>query len=215
MPFIPHTPESLLPRSDSKNPATTCKGITQAGRPCRRSLASKSLSSRSKTSNGVLAVLPGDDEHEGAAAFFCHDHRDQAAALENAGQGGTQLHTLQERSSIDTLVERMGSINLGGGKKRRREQRGGRVARKETLPQKWQAVEGPVMAIPNEREKVRMDAWTRKKEKPSFWSMFCCATVDHEYDTQLPRPQRAGEKQDGATATSANRESHSSPNLTA
>lgn len=43
MPHIANTPESILPRCDSKNPATTCRSITAQGRPCRRPLAMASL----------------------------------------------------------------------------------------------------------------------------------------------------------------------------
>src|SRR6266536_6647042 len=104
MPLIPHTPESLLPRSDSKNPATTCKGLTSSGRPCRRALAS-SPSASPTPARGVLAVLTEKDIDGGrAAAFFCWQHKDQADNLASANHNGTEVVPLKERTSIDTLV---------------------------------------------------------------------------------------------------------------
>ncbi|CAF9912241.1 MAG: hypothetical protein GOMPHAMPRED_007607 [Gomphillus americanus] len=91
------TPESILPRSDSKNPVTTCRGLTSNGRPCRRSLAS------SKNANkGIIAMVPhvGED----AAAYFCWQHKDQAS---NSVDDTAQIFDLQQRSSIDTLMEKL------------------------------------------------------------------------------------------------------------
>ena len=77
MAFTGRTPESLLPRSDSRNPATTCKGITKSGRPCRRPIDAKP-----SDDDGVIAVvsIAGDSDSDdiGAAAFFCWQHKDQA-----------------------------------------------------------------------------------------------------------------------------------------
>src|ERR1700760_3765732 len=110
MSFSGRTPESLLPRSDSRNPATTCKGITSTGRPCRRPLAASANNSPSPSPSrgaGVLAVLADQN----AAAFYCWQHKDQAEQL--AAQGGrTTLHPLKERSSIDSLVEQVGILDL-------------------------------------------------------------------------------------------------------
>ena len=111
MSFSGRTPESILPRSDSKNPATTCKGITSNGRPCRRALAVSSRTSplpSPSNDNGVLAILDNDD----AAAFYCWQHKDQAENLAGQPEQRTTLCPLKERSSIDTLVDRIGILNL-------------------------------------------------------------------------------------------------------
>ena len=151
MPFIPHTPESLIPRSDSRNPATTCKGITEKGRPCRRSLATSPPSSpipkiHRKTKDGVLAVLSSDDEHEGAAAFFCWQHKDQAATLQKDGGGlgngngnKTTIFPLTQRTSIDTLVDRLGVLDVqdgqhSNGRNPRGKKQSSRPVRRKTLP---------------------------------------------------------------------------------
>jgi len=218
MPFIPHTPESLLHRSDSKNPATTCKGITSSGRPCRRALATSPRRFPShSTTTGVLAVMPSDDDHEGAAAFFCFQHKEQAVTLQNGdGSGGaeeTRLHTLNERTSIDTLVDRLGFVDIqdnGSQKKRRhgsgKEQQASRPVRKSTLPKKWQDVQGPLLALPQEGEKpVRRDPQTRKRKPPSFFSMLCCWSFPHEepYAPLAPKPRPPTEKPTSNSSASA------------
>ncbi|CAL8582311.1 hypothetical protein XPA_007978 [Xanthoria parietina] len=133
MPFIPHTPESLIPRSDSKNAATTCKGITLSGRPCRRDLKSQ------RSDDGVLAVVSKDDDAtRGAAAYFCHDHKDQAAKLTQSKptSGAAALYPLNKRSSTDTLMERLGVVDLNHERPGRRKKQAS--ANKQGLPQKWQ-----------------------------------------------------------------------------
>src|ERR1700754_5025438 len=111
MSFSGRTPESLLPRSDSKNPATTCKGITINGRPCRRALAASPNSSpipSPSRNNGVLALL----NENNAGAFYCWQHKDQAENLAAQPEQKTTLYPLKERTSIDTLVDRVGVLNL-------------------------------------------------------------------------------------------------------
>ena len=218
MPFIPHTPESLLPRSDSKNPATTCKGITSSGRPCRRALATSPRRFPShSTRDGVLAVLPSDDDHEGAAAFFCFQHKDQAVSLTNGDRGGrggvTTLHTLNERTSIDTLVDRLGFVDIqddGSPKKRRHGERktrqNSRPLRKDTLPREWQDVQGPLLALPQEGEKPsRRDARSVKRKPPSFFSMLCCMNSSQQeaYAPLPPKPRSHTEKPTSNPPTTA------------
>ena len=207
MPFIPNTPESLLPRSDSKNPATTCKGITESGRPCRRSLAFSPTSSplpklNRRTKNGVLAVLPGDSEHEGAAAFFCWQHKDQAATLQNGESSSpgratgktTTLLPLTERTSIDTLVDRLGVLDVQDEQengRRKKSKQASRPIRKETLPQNWQGVQGPLMALPHEGSSSIRPPPREKRRRPGFWESLCC--VGPAYESTPPprvRPQR-------------------------
>ena len=66
----------------------------------------------------VASVISDDDEEEtGAAAFFCWQHKDQAqhlVAADAAAANGqdTQLYPLQERNSIDTLVARLGLLDV-------------------------------------------------------------------------------------------------------
>jgi hypothetical protein len=120
MPFIPHTPESLLARSDSKNPASTCKGLTSNGRPCRRPL-SKSPQPSPRSSPQRTPSPEG----------YCWQHKDQAAARAGASPRGLQNATIQERTSIDTLVDRLGLLKVET-EKQEQKQRRKRVATKET-----------------------------------------------------------------------------------
>lgn len=107
MPFIPNTPESLIQRSDSKDPAATCKGLTSTGRPCRRSLAGSPRSSKSPSPTPSNIPAAGE-------LGYCWQHKDQApsAAGQNASPHGLQNSTIKERTSIDTLVDRLGLLEV-------------------------------------------------------------------------------------------------------
>jgi hypothetical protein len=100
MPFISHTPESLLTRSDSKNPAATCRGLTANGRPCRRAVSKSAQYS------------PGQGPET-----FCWQHKDQAAY---ASPQVLQPTTIRERTSVDTLVDRLGLLEVEQRKRPRR-----------------------------------------------------------------------------------------------
>ncbi|KAI1002677.1 hypothetical protein K3495_g5526 [Podosphaera aphanis] len=98
MPYIPNTPESRLPRSDSKNPSTTCNGITNDGRPCRR------------------------PRHKGAGENgFCWQHRDQE--FSQAERISTSPPKTHKRTSVDTLVDRLGILDVNSGRTQRKPSR--------------------------------------------------------------------------------------------
>ena len=213
MPFVPNTPESLIQRSDSKDPGTTCKGITSAGRPCRRPLAISPRSSPNihrKSSNGVIAVLqPADEDHEGAAAYFCFQHKDQADALAGGDQDGREANILplQQRTSIDTLVDRTGVLDIGNDEtplKGRHGRGHARPARKETLPKKWQDVDGPLIAISGEKQQPGGEGKQRyhTRQQPSLtFSLFCCVSSADRETTPPPRVQRYSEKSKHSNAS--------------
>ncbi|OJJ80239.1 uncharacterized protein ASPGLDRAFT_135120 [Aspergillus glaucus CBS 516.65] len=80
---------STMQRTDSLDPATTCRGLTGNGRPCRRPLA-------------------GDET--GPAKYYCWQHQDQAAAAAASAPATTHATTnyaAQSRTSVDTLMERL------------------------------------------------------------------------------------------------------------
>ena len=109
MPFYANTPESRLGRADSKNPATTCRGITSGGRPCRRPIAAANPApenSRLKPS----AIRTDDPTDEN---LYCWQHKDQASASAKSSPGPRLSHTpiLEERTSLDTLADRLGLIH--------------------------------------------------------------------------------------------------------
>ena len=107
MPFIPNTPESLLGRSDSKNPSSTCRGITSNGRPCRRSLATSPQVSSSLSRAKLAAYDPSDE------SLYCWQHKNQASrsARSSPGPRGTTTPIVEERTSLDTLADRLGLVN--------------------------------------------------------------------------------------------------------
>ena len=207
MPFIPHTPEAFLLRSDSKNPATTCKGITSNGRPCRRALASSPRTSPRASpaaANGILAVISGDEDEEGAAAFFCWQHKEQAAKLAEGGTGArkTTLVSLKERTSIDTLIDRLGVLdvesNTGKVPKRRQARDNGSPIQREKLPKQWQNVNGPLLAVSEDEHQrrkrpanvapIRPTQTHRppRRESNLLLSLFCCVRSDDTDDAPAP-----------------------------
>ncbi|KAI1762734.1 DUF1766-domain-containing protein [Hypoxylon sp. FL1150] len=112
MPFIPNTPESLLGRNDSKNPATTCRGITSGGRPCRRALNGSPGPSpvsprfpRTKPPN-LRVDDPSDPD------LYCWQHKDQASRSARSSPGPTTSTTpiLEARESLETLIDRLGIV---------------------------------------------------------------------------------------------------------
>lgn len=121
MPYIANTPESALPRSDSLNPATTCRGLTSNGRPCRRPLASSPDSSPASTPPKRVAATAGRNGID-PTAFYCWQHKDQAqlatpSAIDEKKNGRVQLNP---RSSIDTLVDRLGLLEVDEAKIKKR-----------------------------------------------------------------------------------------------
>ncbi|KAL9112874.1 MAG: hypothetical protein Q9227_002951 [Pyrenula ochraceoflavens] len=206
MPFTGRTPEALLPRSDSKNPATTCKGITSNGRPCRRGLASSPRASPrtspeppSRSGAGVLAVIHDEeDSNENAAVFYCWQHKDQATQLTGDGRSTTEIMPLQERTSLDTLVERVGVLEVDDtavGRKsgKRRKQSEAAVKKRDTLPSSWQDIPGPLMRVPEDvihhdrSDRRPKPAMQRPPRRTRHINIFCCTKVLDDEVTHPPR----------------------------
>jgi hypothetical protein len=217
MPYFPNTPESLISRSDSKNPATTCKGITSSGRPCRRALAQTPRSSptpspggnRSDT-QGVLAVLKNhNNDLHNVAAFYCWQHKDQAHQLVSPARQDAEIVPLKERTSIDTLVDRVGVLALdehvenAKSKHQRRRKHQAHLTKRDTLPGEWQHLEGPLMTLPEDLSPLRSSppqpTYGRSNTKASI---FCCIQAD---DDRLPPPRRT-QNRNAATSTAAQTE---------
>ncbi|POS86736.1 hypothetical protein EPUL_001737 [Erysiphe pulchra] len=118
MPYIPNTPESRLQRKDSKDPATTCRGLTTDGKPCRRPISK---------------VRPGQ------IGGYCWQHGDQAVDEPVSGStsanGGLWPSKLQNRTSVDTLADRLGLFSLEPDKNEGKQRFGRqRRAKKRRLP---------------------------------------------------------------------------------
>lgn len=157
-PFAGRTPEALVGRSDSKNPSTTCRGITNSGRPCRRALASRQ--------SGVVAVDEGDNGDVEEARYYCHDHKSQAV---NSGPAHTktELFPLQERNSVDTLVQRLGVEGVGSEISAKVKQK--RHKRRQDAPY-------------GEKYGLGQAEGRKEKKKSSFWSALCCGGGDGDDD---------------------------------
>ncbi|KAG9513946.1 DUF1766-domain-containing protein, partial [Aureobasidium melanogenum] len=199
MSFQDRTPESLVQRSDSKNPATTCRGITSGGKPCRRSLASSPKSSpkssptagRHAASRGVVAVLQDDDGNLDAAAFYCWQHKDQAQSFAQKHSisphaANTTLLPVQERTSIDSLIARLGVASIQDPPKPAKNPREDR-----RRPTQYHQQHSRLDARPS----ARPQAHSRPKPRQGFWASLCCmSAADDDEDTggpsyQAPRPE--------------------------
>lgn len=220
MPFVQHTPESLLRRSDSRNPSTTCKGITSSGAHCRRALAPTPRFAHfrhqdSIDEDGVLAVLePGEGtEDDGAAAFFCWQHKDQAINLVSSANIPKRVGSviqLKKRTSVDTMAERLGLLDLdeqqSSKKQRKRQWEKAGPARKERLPRQWQDIEGPLLSVPSRKPTAgsRLEsASTKPRKKSSSFALFCCVAVQEKERMPPPRPQKLAEKPSSRPAARA------------
>ncbi|KAL3423523.1 Meiotically up-regulated gene 113 protein [Phlyctema vagabunda] len=191
MPFIPGTPESLIPRSDSKNPASTCRGLTSSGRPCRRALAKSPTASPASSSQ----IIPTSEA-------FCWQHRDQAQGA-TAPPQGLQSNTIKERTSVDTLVDRLGilEVSQNGHKKQRRK------------PARPQDPEKPAPAFDAPRPPIARPRPSRPAQQSSS-SLFCCfgtadevkrpsrpVKVTHEGKSSAPMPKPSGRPSPDSSAS--------------
>ncbi|CAK7567271.1 MAG: hypothetical protein SEPTF4163_005233 [Sporothrix epigloea] len=115
MVFIANTPESLVARSDSKNPATTCRGITSGGRPCRRPISASAAGQKDSydSKGGSLRVDNPRDE-----LLYCWQHKEQASlsARSSPGLRNSATPILEERTSLDTLADRLNLLSVKTGR---------------------------------------------------------------------------------------------------
>ncbi|KAK5694353.1 hypothetical protein LTR17_024872 [Elasticomyces elasticus] len=195
MPNFGSTPEALLGRNDSRNAASTCRGLTSSGRACRRALAAPKSSTigRRKSSGlgGVVAIVHEDGVDE-EASFYCWQHKDQAearAGAEQSGRRSTELFPLKERSSIDTMVQRLGLDSV--------EEEGQGQSRKKTKnprpPRRTEAQDHAVPVVDGGRYGYGAPP-AKPKPKPKkagFWASLCCmATIDEEDYVEVVRHRR-------------------------
>ena len=179
MPFVANTPESRMGRSDSKNPNSTCRGITASGRPCRRALAATpnvtSSASLLPPSRRPRTPDPRDE------SLYCWQHREQASlsAHSSPGPRATATPILEEsghRSSLDTLADRLGLVDLQDKEKRKGDRK-----RRDTRPNGRYSAGG---GAPGKH------AATKKKDKPKLQFCFCFAIpLEEVSEPALPRPQ--------------------------
>lgn len=108
MPYIAHTPEALLPRSDSKNPNATCRGLTSSGRLCRRAVTGSPRSANAKSPSSS----PNSSLREEKVEGYCWQHKEQASQSASATPRSLPNREIRERTSVDTLVDRLGLLEV-------------------------------------------------------------------------------------------------------
>ncbi|KAI1099119.1 DUF1766-domain-containing protein [Jackrogersella minutella] len=173
MPFIPNTPESLIGRSDSKNPATTCRGITSGGRPCRRDLNSSPASSPMppRTKAKLRVDDPSDPD------LYCWQHKDQASlsAKSSPGPRTNKTPILESRESLDTLINRLGIVEAErqGRKPAHHTAKPARHGDNNRYNEKTSHSDNANVAQPHRR---------RPKEKKR--SICCCFTITEEIEEE-------------------------------
>ncbi len=109
MPVYANTPESrIVGRTDSKNPSTTCRGITSSGRPCRRPITGSDAPPPPQSSRLKPSKNRADDVTD--ESMYCWQHKDQAGASASSTPSPRPTYTPipEERTSLDTLAERLG-----------------------------------------------------------------------------------------------------------
>ncbi|KAK4209157.1 DUF1766-domain-containing protein [Rhypophila decipiens] len=157
-----NTPELKIDRSDSKNPATTCRGITTSGRPCRNAIRNAGQQAPITKRTKLRVDDPADE------ALYCWQHKDQASISAHSSPGPRMGHTpiLEERTSIDTLAERLGLIDIEDGPQKR------------PKPQRHNA--GGVATHPRPKKK--------RQKQSSLWCCFALCS-DSSYVDPPPRPK--------------------------
>jgi len=187
--LIPNTPEAYLPRSDSKNAATTCKGITSKGRPCRRSLATSPKKESSVSNNISVSAVAPTNVHTVATASYCWQHKDQAE--QHSARSGTKLTPLQKRNSIDTLVSRLGIINIQDStepecntSKNKRGTKNAKQSARYKDQGSMSSVPKEVLFLPptSRSRPFKPQGFSKKQRKPSFLAMLCCTGIADEDD---------------------------------
>lgn len=164
MPFVANTPESLLGRSDSKDAGSTCRGITSNGRPCRRPIARSPSASLAPPARPVKPDLGGEN-------LYCWQHKEQASrsAQSSPGPRRTVQPILEQRSSLDTLADRLGLIDLPQKTKEKRNGHSKANKANENAPHR------PTKPI---------------RPKPKQNMSFCfCFTVSRGEADESPRPR--------------------------
>lgn len=154
-----------MKRSDSKNPNTTCRGVTGSGRPCRRpNTKADAPQPKTKSRKDRLRVLndPSDPD------AYCWQHKDQATASTNSSPGPQISNTpiLEGRTSIDSLTGRLGLLNMS---------KPGRPSR----PQQ-----------PSAQQSYNNGGYSNSEpQKPIKEWTFCCFRIPLYFDDPTPPPR--------------------------
>ena len=122
------------------------------GKPCRRTVAA------SNAPKGAVSSLKGRQQPD-PADFYCWQHKDQAP--QPGQQAQTQISAVARKTSIDSLVERLGILEVNGDQRRKR-----RHTERSAKDQRMHS------------DRIRPDGRHSRQQ-----SSFCCFTIndDPEY----------------------------------
>ena len=119
MPFVPNTPEAHAALLDPAAPPTVCRGISNDGKPCKRTLvpytskndpASGRQQQQQQPQSGVIAIVNKQQ------AYFCARHQDQARGIVLRHTASfARRRALVGRGSMDTLIEQVEQLVAAGG----------------------------------------------------------------------------------------------------
>ncbi|KAI6892105.1 hypothetical protein KC318_g13334 [Hortaea werneckii] len=204
------TPEApVLGRNDSKNPSTTCKGLTSSGRPCRRALALGGTSPTSRRQSRVATVQDNGQLED--ADFYCWQHKSQShqgpsqnpqVSHKKLAEKQTTDHGPIQRTSIDTLVQRLGIDDVPDDNRRKTKTKEPKPPRRTETRDFVQPSSHP------QRPQVTPDDFgkppRRPKKKPGFWDSLCCMSNkgdDDDYVEVVRHRRRTGQAPSYHTVT--------------
>lgn len=185
MTYTPHTPESLVGRSDAPESTTPrCSGITSQGRQCRRTVASGDASptpSPSKKTNasrlfqGIENASPTPH-----AVVYCWQHVDQEQHAAEQEARRERIQQSKTWTSIDSLADRLGvlEVNEVSNAKQGNEEKESGGRRGSTPPLRNELLE-------NAPDTPTVTA-ARARKRPGFSHLFCFQGVEDE-NTRPPR----------------------------
>ncbi|KAG0635699.1 hypothetical protein HOY80DRAFT_1056372 [Tuber brumale] len=189
MPFVPNTPESLsalLSHADSRDPSTTCCGVSNNGKSCRRKLTP---SKSGQPASGVIAVFSGQK------VFYCEQHKEQSqdVVLRHTASFARRRELLG-RGSMDTIIEQVEFL-VAGGKPREatttttvasRTKRVGPGDDPFISPPKSAGLPKPPTSHQRE-ERWQQQQQQKTQKKQSFWSKLCCCISEEPKEDLSPR----------------------------
>ncbi|KAJ9132578.1 DUF1766-domain-containing protein [Coniochaeta hoffmannii] len=186
MPFFVNTPESLLDRSDSKNPATTCRGITASGRPCRRPVAG-SGGATPPVARFKKAQLRVDDPRD--EALYCWQHKDQASLSAHSSPGPRMSSTpiLEERTSLDTLADRLGLVSQQTQPEKAKRQRQKQRQQQQQHQQQQQPAEKSGRSQGGKQQQKQRPTNVARAKPATTVGFCCCFRIPIE---EVPPPTR-------------------------
>lgn len=184
MPFVPNTPESLVARTDSKNPRTTCRGITANGRPCRRSIipsASPTILLPGRRKDNVFIDDPSDE------SLYCWQHKEQASHSAKSSPARQTIATSRipaDRTSLDSLADRLGLVEL---EKRKRSSGKGRRRRYDDSSYDV-SLNGRKIDASSTYPKPPTSTNNRHKQSKTHL-LLCCFSIPLEEVPETPQPR--------------------------